>query len=77
MTDISKGLYSLVFGRPKWRAQVAIVSDWLGTICIVIGFISDVNNRVLGLEQTNWFLLGIAFFIAGLWKWVMAYTAIK
>jgi hypothetical protein len=77
LTEISKGLHSLVFGRPKWRAQVSIVSDWIGTICIIIGVVSDVSNRVLGLEPTNWFLLGLAFFVAGLWKWIMAYAAIK
>jgi hypothetical protein len=77
MAEISKNLQTLVFGRPKWRAQVSIVSDWIGTICVVIGVVSDATNRVIGLEPTNWFLLGIAFFIAGFWKWAMAYTGIK
>jgi hypothetical protein len=77
MAEISKSLHSLVFGRPKWRAQVSIVSDWIGTICLIMGVISDASNRVLGLEPTNWFLLGIGFFIAGLWKWIMAYTGLK
>ncbi len=77
MAEISQRLHNLVFARPKWRAQVSIVSDWIGTICAVMGVISDVTNRVLGLEPTNWFLLAIVFFISGLWKWIMAYTGIK
>jgi hypothetical protein len=77
VADIPERLNKLVFGRPKWRAQVSIVSDWIGTICVLMGVIGDVCNRELGLESTNWFLLGIAFFIAGLWKWIMAYTAMK
>jgi hypothetical protein len=77
MSEIPSGLHSLVFGRPKWRAQVSIVSDWIGTFCAVMGVISDVSNRVLGLEPINWFLLAIVFFIAGFWKWIMAFTAMK
>lgn len=77
MSEIPSGLRSLVFGRPKWRAQVSIVLDWIGTICAVMGVICDLSNRVLGLEPTNWFLLGIVFFIAGFWKWIIAFNAIK
>jgi|WetSurMetagenome_2_1015567.scaffolds.fasta_scaffold913370_1 hypothetical protein len=77
MAEMSKGLHNLVFGRPKWRAQVSMASDWIGTICAIMGVIGDICNRTLGLEATNWFLLAIVFFISGLWKWLMAYIAIK
>jgi len=44
---------------------------FLGWVCVIVGIIGDVVNRVPGLEPTNWFLLAIGMFAASVVTAVM------
>lgn len=78
MAEIPKDMKFLLFGRgARWHARVAMVLDFLGIGCLIVGIIGDAINRVPGLEPTNWFIMAAAFWVWGLWSWLCAYTAAK
>jgi len=78
MAAVPKKLKFLLFGMgAKWHAQVAMVLEFLGLACLIVGIISGAMDKALGLWSTEWFLLAIAIWIWGLWAWLCAYTAAK
>ena len=78
MAEIPKDIRFLLFGKgAKWHARVAMTLDLLGMVCLVVGIVGDVINRVPGLEPTNWLILAAALWIWGFWAWYAAYAAAK
>ena len=78
MAEIPKDMKFLLFGKgAKWHARSAMVLDWLGMVCLIVGIVGDAINRVLGLEPLSWLVIAVALWILGLWAWLCAYTAAK
>ena len=78
MAAVPKELKFLLFGKgPKFHARAAIFLEVLGLACLIMGIISGVMDRALGLWAIYWFLIAIALFIWGLWSWLTAYVAAK
>ena len=78
MENIPQELKIRLFGcgANGW-ARAAEISNLLAPICLLMGIIGDATNRILGLEPTNWFLMAVALWLAGLSSWKIAYTAAK
>jgi hypothetical protein len=78
MAEIPQDIKFAIFGRgAKWHARVAMVLDFLGMGCLIVGIIGDAINRTPGLEPTNWLILAIALWVWGVWSWLTAYFAAK
>jgi hypothetical protein len=78
MAAVPKKLKFLLFGMgPKFHATMAFVLEIIGFILLIIGIISGVMNRELGMISTEWFLVVIALWIWALWSWLCAYFAAK
>ena len=79
MAEVPKELKFLLFGRgAKWHARAAMVLDFLGLACLIVGIIGSVIDEGLGLWwPTDWIFLAIALWILGLWSWLTAYFAAK
>jgi hypothetical protein len=78
MAAVPKNLKFLLFGRgPKFHATVAIVLEFLGLICLILGIVSGFKQDYVGLYSLEWFLIAIALWIWALWSWLTAYVAAK
>jgi hypothetical protein len=78
MAAVPKNLRFLLFGRgPKFHATVAIVLEFIGLICLILGIISGFTDDTVGMWSTEWFLVTIALWIWALWSWLTAYVAAK
>ena len=78
MADISQELKKRLFGAgPKSQHNWASWAGAAGAACLLLGIIGDSINRTLGLESSNWMLLGIAIWIFSTWGWFAAYFAAK
>jgi hypothetical protein len=78
MAEIPKDMKFLLFGMgPKWHARVAMVSNSIGMVTLIISIISAAADNALGLGAGNWFLLTITLFLWGLSAWLCAYFGAK
>jgi hypothetical protein len=78
MAAVPKKLKFLLFGMgPEFHGKVAMVLEFLGLACLIVGIISGFINKELGMWSTEWFLVTIALWIWALWSWLCAYTAAK
>jgi hypothetical protein len=78
MAAVPKKLKFLLFGRgPKFHATVAIVLEFIGLICLILGIISGFTNKEVGMWSTEWLLVTIALWVWALWSWLTAYVAAK
>jgi hypothetical protein len=78
MAEFPEEMKSLLFGHgARWHARVAMVLNWLGLVCLIVGIIGDAANRTPGLEPINWFIMAVALWLWGLAAWITAYIATK
>jgi hypothetical protein len=63
--------------NPKRCCWVNDILTYLGIIFLVLGIVSDVMNKAIGLEPTNWFLMAIAFWMLGIFAWFRGYFSAK
>jgi hypothetical protein len=78
MAAVPKKFKFLLFGMgPKFHATVAIILEFLGLICLILGIISGFTDETVGMWSTEWFLVTIALWIWALWSWLTAYLAAK
>ena len=79
MATIPKNLKFMLFGMgPRFHSTVAIILEFLGLACLILGIISGVKYEAVGgLWSTEWFLIAIALWIWGLWAWLASYFAAK
>ncbi len=78
MAAVPKKLKSLLFGMgPEINATVATVLEFLGLACLIVGIVSGVMDKELGLWSTEWFLIMIGLWVWALWLWLCAYFAAK
>jgi hypothetical protein len=49
---------------------MAYILGFLGFGCIVVGLSGELVSRVLGLQSSSWFQVGIGALILGLWFWL-------
>ena len=49
---------------------MAYILGFIGFGCMVVGIISELVGRALGLQTIAWFLVGIWVLILGLWFWL-------
>ena len=74
MAEIPKELRFLLFGAgPRWHAWTALIFDWLGLACLVVGIISAAIDDKLGLGATSWLLVAIALLVWSMYAWFCAY----
>jgi hypothetical protein len=78
MAEVSKELRSWLFGssakQQAWLMAAFVFTCWA---CAIVGIVSDVIDKKLGLESTNWFIGSASFLIAAVWHWFRAYHAAK
>jgi hypothetical protein len=78
MAAVPKELRFLLFGRgPKFHAKAALVLEFLGLICLIMGIIAGAMSKELGLAPSYWLLMAIALWIWALWSWLTAYVGAK
>ncbi len=78
MAAVPKKLKFLLFGMgAKFHGTVALVLEFLGLICLILGIIAAFKNDSIGIWSTEWFLIAIALWIWALWSWLTAYVAAK
>ncbi len=78
MSEIPKDVMALLFGvGPKLHATMAIVAFLFAIVAVILGIISAIIKKPIGLGTTNWFLLTIIFFIWNLIFWLTAYFGAK
>ncbi len=78
MGQIQKDMKRILFRMgPRFSGINAIVMDWLGIACLVIGIVSGARGADIGLGATNWILIAIAVWVYGFWAWVAAYFGAK
>jgi hypothetical protein len=78
MAAVPKHLKPLLFGMsPKINAMFATVLEFLGLACLVMGIISDVQQKMMWMDPYGWFYTAIALWIWAIWLWFCAYTAAK
>ncbi len=72
--DVKKKLFE---ANPMLCCRMSDVMTYLGVAALLIGIISDVINRVLLLEPTNWLIMSVIFFILGIFAWFRGYFSAK
>jgi hypothetical protein len=79
MAEVPQDMKKLLFGMgAKWHAIAAMVLDFLGLGCLIVGIIASATEEGLGLLwPQDWFFMAIAFIVFGLWAWLAAYFAAK
>ena len=78
MAEISEELKRKLFqGGPEKVVRREQQSWQAGVVFILLAIVGDAINRTLGLESSNWILLGIATWILGLGNQVIAYFGAK
>ena len=79
MAEIPQDMKKLLFGMgAKWHAISAVVLDFLGVGCLIVGIIGSVTDEGLGLWwPSDWFFIAIGLWVLGLWAWITAYFAAK
>ncbi len=78
MAEISEELKKKLFeGGPEKVLRWATQGWWAGVVVILLGIVGDATNRTLGLESTNWILLGIAMWVLSIGNWLVAYFGAK
>jgi hypothetical protein len=78
MAAVPKELRFLLFGRgPKFHAMAALILEFLGLICLIMGIIAGAMSKELGLAPSYWLLMAIAIWIWALWSWLTAYVGAK
>jgi hypothetical protein len=78
MAAVPKKLKFLLFGMgPRFHGTVALVLEFLGLACLIVGIVSGVKDETVGMWSTEWFLVAIALWIWALWSWLTAYVAAK
>ncbi len=79
MAAVPKKLRFLLFGKgPKFHATAALVLEFLGLACLIVGIVGSVIDEGLGMWwPTDWFFVAIALWIWALWSWLTAYVAAK
>jgi hypothetical protein len=78
MAAVPKHLKFLLFGMgPKFHGTAAMVLEFLGLICLILGIVAGFMSDNVGLYSTEWFLITIALWIWALWSWLCAYAAAK
>ena len=78
MSQIPENLKFLLFGfGPEMAARIALATNFIGLVTMILGIIAGATGKNLGLGATNWFLLTIALFIWGYGQWLAAYFGAK
>ena len=79
MVALPRQLKFLLFGMgPKFHAIVAIVLEFLGLACLIVGIVASATSDGLGLWwPSDWFYIAIALWIWAIWSWLTAYFATK
>ena len=78
MAEIPGDMKKLLFGMgAKWHAYAALIFDYAGLACIILGVIAAVTGDKIGLSAGNWLLLAIGLILFGMWAWFTAYHAAK
>ena len=78
MAEIPKEMKPLLFGMgAKWHAWAALVLDYAGLACVILGVIAAATDKELGLSATHWLLTAIALILFAMWSWQTAYHAAK
>jgi hypothetical protein len=78
MAEIPKNIKCLLFPvGARVMAICAFVVEVLALACLVMGIITDVKQKMIGLDPYCWIYLAIALFIYGLWWWLATYFAAK
>ena len=78
MAEIPQELKRRLFGAgAKSQHNWASWAGTAGAVCLLLGIIGDAVNKTLGLESSNWLLLGIALWIFSTWDWFAAYFVAK
>ncbi len=78
MGEVPKELRFLLFGKgPKWHVTMAVVFDYLGLACLIVGVVASAMDDRLGLGSTNWLLVAIALVLFSMYAWFCAYSATK
>ena len=78
MAEIPQGMKKFLFGMgAKGHAISAIVLDFLGLGCLIVGIISGFRDEAVGLWSTEWFLITIALWVWAFWSWFTAYFGAK
>ena len=76
--EIPSNLKRLLFGMgARWHALMAMVMNFAGLGCLIVGIVGDVSDKVLGLEPTNWFIMAAALWLWALAAWICGYMAAK
>ena len=78
MAEIPKDVKFLLFGGgAKQKAWQMLAYTFVGLACLIVGIVGDAIDETLGLEPTSWFLISIAWLIAAVWHWFVAYYSAK
>jgi len=78
MAEVPRKVRFLLFGPgPRWFGWMAMVWNWLGLACFVVGIVSAATDDKLGLGATNWLLVAIGLFVWSFYSWLTAYFAAK
>jgi hypothetical protein len=79
MAAVPKDLKFFLFGMgPKFHSIAALVLEFLGLGCLIVGIVGSVMDKSLGMWwPTDWFFIAIALWIWALWSWLTAYFAAK
>jgi hypothetical protein len=78
MAEVPENAKYLLFGYgPRLHALMAFIANFLGIVAFILGIVSAVTKKPLGLDGSTWFLLTIIFFIWGLSFWFSAYFGAK
>lgn len=78
MQEIPKDLKRLLFGLgARWHAWVAMVLNWLGLGCLIVGIVGDAIDRIPGLQPIHWLIMAAALWLWALAAWIAAYAAAK
>ena len=78
MAEIPADVKRWLFERnPKLCCWMHDILTYFGVAFMVTGIVSDVINKVLGLEPTNWFIMAVGFWMLGIFAWFRGYYSAK
>ena len=79
MAEVPQDMKKLLFGMgAKCHAISALVLDFLGLGCLIVGIIASATENEFGLWwPSDWFFIAIALWVLGLWAWITAYFAAR